>query len=174
MSSADDQEQPVSLAPAEIKQVLDALAASDWDEAVVTVGDVTISVARNGARLGSAPVTAASAPAAPAPAPPAAAAAPAPAAAPVAAPASAPVVNGLTVAAPSVGVFWRSPQPGAPSFVEVGTHVNAGDTLAIVEVMKLMNNITAPVAGTVAAVCVENAAHVEHGDALMVLTPDEG
>lgn len=171
------QEDQVSLDPAEIKQVLDALAASEWDEAVVTVGEVTISVARNGAHLGTVPaVTPPVAPAS-ATAPTAAATEPAaspPLASPAPASPAAQTAEGTAVTAPSIGVFWRSPQPGAPPFVEVGSQVAAGAVLAIVEVMKLMNNITAPCAGTVAQICVENAAAVEHGDVLIVLTPDGG
>src|SRR5262245_4112476 len=61
-------------------------------------------------------------------------------------------LTGMVIESPSVGLFWRSPSPGAPPFVEIGTRVSSEDTLAIVEVMKLMNHIVAPVPGTVRAI----------------------
>jgi acetyl-CoA carboxylase biotin carboxyl carrier protein len=76
---------------------------------------------------------------------------------------------GVQVTAPSVGLFWRAPSPGAPPFVEVGKPVTAGDTVAIVEVMKLMNHVTATVSGTVAAVLAENGQAVEFGQVLVVI-----
>jgi acetyl-CoA carboxylase biotin carboxyl carrier protein len=80
--------------------------------------------------------------------------------------------DGTTVNSPSVGLFWRAPAPGAPPFVEVGGRVTAGDTVAIVEVMKLMNHVTAPVSGTVTAVLVENGEAVEFGQVLVVIDPE--
>jgi biotin carboxyl carrier protein len=76
------------------------------------------------------------------------------------------------VNSPSVGLFWRAPAPGAPAFVEVGGPVAAGDTVAIVEVMKLMNHVTAPVSGTVIAVLPENGEAVEFGQVLAVIDPE--
>ncbi len=83
-----------------------------------------------------------------------------------------PPLTGTVVESPSVGLFWRSPAPGAPPFVEAGTHVAAGDTLAIVEVMKLMNHIVAPAPGTVQAVLAENGARVEYGQPLFTIDPE--
>lgn len=167
-----------SLNPQEIRQILDALEQSDWDEAVVTVGDVSIALARNGAPLPGSGVTAVSAPR-PAPAEPAAAiptAAPAPVPpAPAApAPAPSPVSAGadVEVTSPTVGIFWRSPEPGAPPFAEVGARVEAGDILCIVEVMKLMNNVTAPVSGVVTGIRVDNAAAVEFDEVLLTIAPE--
>lgn len=166
----------------DIRRVLEALDASEWDEAVITVGDVRIAVARNGGSLPQEGAVSAVAPAAtaaitaPAPVPvPPAQAAPAPVA-----PTPTPAVNepveearGRVVPAPTVGVFWRAPEPGAAPFVEVGGHVTAGDTLCIVEVMKLMSHVDAPVSGTVTQVHVENAQSVEHGAPLFTIVPDE-
>jgi acetyl-CoA carboxylase biotin carboxyl carrier protein len=73
------------------------------------------------------------------------------------------------VESPSVGLFWRAPSPGAPPFVEVGAAVAEGDTLAIVEVMKLMNHVVAPVAGVVKAIAPENGEAVEYGQPLVVI-----
>jgi acetyl-CoA carboxylase biotin carboxyl carrier protein len=168
----------MSLTPADIKRVLEALQESDWDEATITIGDVTIAVARNGATLdtSTAPATSAAEPASepavepPSPTQSAAGSEPAEAESDVTEPVEG---EGIVVRAPSVGVFWRSPQPGAPPFVEVGSKVEVGDTLCIVEVMKLMNNVVAEVAGTVTAIHVENAAQVEAGTPLLTIKPAE-
>ena len=82
-------------------------------------------------------------------------------------------LTGIVVESPSIGLFWRSPSPGAPPFVEGGAHVSAGDTLAIVEVMKLMNQLVSPAAGTVRAILAENGARVEYGQPLIAIDPDE-
>jgi acetyl-CoA carboxylase biotin carboxyl carrier protein len=79
--------------------------------------------------------------------------------------------SGHRVTAPSVGLFWRSPKPGAPPFVEVGDEVGPDDTVCIVEVMKLMNHVRAGTAGTVRAVHPENGQMVEHGDPLFTIGP---
>lgn len=80
--------------------------------------------------------------------------------------------KGTRVESPSVGLFWRSPSPGAPPFVEVGQQVSAGDTVAIVEVMKLMNHVAAPVDGVVTAILVENGASVEYGQTIVIVDPE--
>jgi acetyl-CoA carboxylase biotin carboxyl carrier protein len=76
------------------------------------------------------------------------------------------------IEAPSVGLFWRAPAPGAPPFVEVGSRVAAGDTLAIVEVMKLMNHVVSPVDGVVVGILVENGAPVEFGQPIVAVDPE--
>ena len=68
-----------------------------------------------------------------------------------------------------VGTFYRAPSPGASSFVEIGQRVNEGDTLCIIEAMKMLNQIEADKAGVVKAVLVENAEPVEYGQALFVI-----
>ena len=73
------------------------------------------------------------------------------------------------VKSPMVGTAYRSPEPGAPTFCEVGTKVNQGDTLLIIEAMKTMNQIPAPRAGTVTAILIENAQPVEYGEPLIVI-----
>jgi biotin carboxyl carrier protein len=75
------------------------------------------------------------------------------------------------VISPSPGIFWRSPQPGAPPFADLGDEVEAGGTLAIVEVMKLMNHIGSGISGTVVGVYVENGMRVDRGDALFAIQP---
>jgi acetyl-CoA carboxylase biotin carboxyl carrier protein len=160
-----------------MKALLQAFDQSDWQEMTVMIGGDRLHVSRLGSSDGPPP------PSAPQPAgavpPPAPEAAP-PASAPAA---SAPPVSaasagsngaieippGTQISAPSVGLFWRAPSPGAPPFVEVGSPVAAGETVAIVEVMKLMNHVTAPVSGTVSAVLAENGQAVEFGQVLVVV-----
>ncbi|HUI19308.1 MAG TPA: acetyl-CoA carboxylase biotin carboxyl carrier protein [Alphaproteobacteria bacterium] len=111
--------------------------------------------------------------------PPAAAAAPAPAAAaalPAAAGTSGTVAPAPTdashpgaVLSPMVGTVYLLPEPGAPPFVAVGKEVKAGETLLIIEAMKVMNPLPAPRAGRVAVILVENGAPVEYGAALMII-----
>lgn len=76
-----------------------------------------------------------------------------------------------TVGSPSIGLFWRSPKPGAPPFVEVGQQVTAEDTVCIVEVMKLMTHVRAGHAGTVARIRPQNGSMVEFGTPLIDITP---
>jgi acetyl-CoA carboxylase biotin carboxyl carrier protein len=182
-----------------MRALLDAFDNSDWQEMTVTLGADTLHVSRqaDGASAPPSPPPTASAAAAPAPAsapagPDAAAAPPAatsgaePTPAPVAtdaAPGPAPDApaptatsdapgKGDVVASPSVGLFWRAPSPGAPPFVEVGARVEVGDTVAIVEVMKLMNHVSAPVAGVVTSILAENGATVEYGQPLVTIDPE--
>ena len=98
--------------------------------------------------------------------------APAPAAgAPAAAPAAveAPEQTGHVVKSPMVGTFYRSSSPGAPAFVEVGASVKQGETLCIIEAMKLLNEIDADVSGTITKILVENGQPVEFGQPLFVI-----
>lgn len=88
------------------------------------------------------------------------------AAAPVAAPAAS---TGETVASPMVGTVYTAAEPGATPFVQAGSKVAKGDTLMIIEAMKVMNPITAPRAGVVSAVLVDNGQPVEYGQTLVVL-----
>ncbi|MGE4351006.1 MAG: acetyl-CoA carboxylase biotin carboxyl carrier protein [Bdellovibrionales bacterium] len=99
-------------------------------------------------------------------------AAPMAAAAPVAAGAAEPVkpvVNGEIVAAPMVGTVYLSPEPGAPTFVKAGDRVKQGDTLLIIEAMKVMNPIKAPTSGVIADIMVGDAKPVEFGEPLVVI-----
>jgi acetyl-CoA carboxylase biotin carboxyl carrier protein len=98
------------------------------------------------------------------------AAAPA-AAVPAAAPADAGGAPEGAVVSPMVGTCYLSPEPGAPAFVKVGDRVKEGQTLVIIEAMKVMNPIRSPRAGTVARILVENGAPVEYGEPLIVVLP---
>ncbi len=92
-------------------------------------------------------------------------------AAPEAAPAPA-APKGHVVKSPMVGTFYRSPKPGVPSFVEVGTKVKVGQVLCILEAMKLMNELESDVAGTVAEIYLGNASPVQFGQDLFRIIPD--
>jgi acetyl-CoA carboxylase biotin carboxyl carrier protein len=97
-------------------------------------------------------------------------AAPAAAPAPVAeAPAAAPVAAGHMVKSPMVGTFYRSSAPGAKSFVEIGSVVKQGETVCIIEAMKILNEIEADKSGTVTQILCENGAAVEYGQPLFVI-----
>ena len=94
---------------------------------------------------------------------------------PVEAPEASPETNGLhAVRSPLVGTFYRAPAPGESSYVEVGDTVKAGQTLCIVEAMKMMNEIVADVSGEVVEVLAENSGGVEYDQPLFRLRPDGG
>lgn len=118
----------------------------------------------------AAPMTAAVTPAA-APAAPAVTApteVPAPAAETAPAPTAS---NTISVEAPMVGVFYAAPSPGADPFVSVGSTVHVGDTLCIIEAMKLMNEVVAEADGTIAEICVQDGDLVEFGSCIMKIVP---
>lgn len=98
--------------------------------------------------------------------------APAPAAAPASAEEAAPapaVETGQKITSPMVGTFYAAPSPDAPDFAKVGQKVNAGDTLCIIEAMKIMNPIEAEVSGTIKQVMVQNGEPVEFGQTLFII-----
>lgn len=91
-------------------------------------------------------------------------------AAPVAAaPAAAPAVKGHVAKSPMVGTFYRSPSPGAKAFVEIGSTVKEGETVCIIEAMKILNEIEADKAGTITQILCENGQAVEYGQPLFVI-----
>jgi acetyl-CoA carboxylase biotin carboxyl carrier protein len=173
----------MALTPDDIKVLVAAFDASDWSEMSVRIGDTTLDLTRTGrppvALAGRSPESAGTAVVSPVSNPSPAAAppvvttvTPASAAATAIAPGDA-TLDGHLVCAPSLGLFWRSPQPGAPHFVDVGQDVDAEDTVCIVEVMKLMNHVKAGVSGTVMAIEPENGQMVEFGQLLVVIRPHE-
>lgn len=93
----------------------------------------------------------------------------APVAATIAVPAAAPEAEGHAVKSPMVGTFYRTPSPGAKPFVEVGQNVSAGETLCIIEAMKLLNEIEADQSGVIKAILVENGQPVEYGEPLFII-----
>lgn len=156
----------MSLTTKEIKEILAAIEESGWDEAQVTIGDVTISLSRGGGSITPPQPRPENTPEPEAVAPPLL---PEPQAdLPPAA-----LNGGFAVRSPVLGMFWRAPAPGAPPFVDEGSTVAAGDTLCIVEVMKLMNHVTCEVAGTVAAVHATNGDMVEQDALLFTIVPAE-
>jgi acetyl-CoA carboxylase biotin carboxyl carrier protein len=146
-----------------LKTLIDLVQNSGISELEISEGEEKIRIAKNlGApaqttyMMGAPAAQYAPAPAAVAPAAPAAAAAPA-------------EPEGHAVKSPMVGTFYRSGTPGAPAFAEVGQTVKAGDTLCIIEAMKLMNEIEADASGVIKAVLVENGQPVEYGQTLFII-----
>jgi acetyl-CoA carboxylase biotin carboxyl carrier protein len=157
----------------DLKEILAAVATAGFDEFSLEVGDMKIHLTRQGTAAPSGGTAVATVPASP-PAP----SSPAQASVPAASRSSAPaaprpaVEDGLVpVTAPLLGTFYRAPAPDAPPFVEVGSLVEPDDTVCIIEVMKLMNNVRAGIRGRVARVCAENAALVEFGQTLVLIEP---
>ncbi|TCP02725.1 acetyl-CoA carboxylase biotin carboxyl carrier protein [Uruburuella suis] len=147
-----------------LKKLIDLVEESGIAEIEVTEGEEKVRITRSMAAAPQA-LYAAPAPLAHAPAPVAAApvaAAPAPAAAPAA-------DLGNAQKSPMVGTFYRAPSPASPAFVEVGQNVKAGDTLCIIEAMKLMNEIEAEKSGVVKAILVDNGQPVEYGEPLFII-----
>ena len=155
-----------------LKTLIDLVSESNVHELEITEAEGTVRIVKG-------PIAA---PAAPAPvqtiqipqqvyaaAPAAAPVAAAPAAVPAAAPAPVAEVSGTPVKSPMVGTFYRSSSPGAKPFVEVGSVVNVGDTLCIIEAMKILNEIEAETAGTVKQVLCDNGQGVEYGQVLFVI-----
>ena len=145
-----------------LKTLIDLVAESGVSELEVTEGDDKVRIVKNPAPI-AAPLQQvyAAAPAA-APAAPAAAAAPAAEAAPA-------EPTGHAVKSPMVGTFYRSPTPGADSFVKIGDTVKEGQTLCIIEAMKLLNEIESDKSGVVKEILCENGQGVEFGQALFII-----
>lgn len=156
---SDTKGTPARFDIADITTMIDILRESGWRDARLRWGDFELHLSDGALAAPSAPsVGRADAPAAPeaAPTTPAAPATPA--------------ANELIVRAASLGVFWRSPQPGAPAFVEIGDEVAADTPLAIIEVMKMMTRVEPGAKGKIAAIHVENGAVVEFDQPLMTIT----
>jgi acetyl-CoA carboxylase biotin carboxyl carrier protein len=147
-----------------LKKLIDLVQESGIAELEITEGEEKVKIVKGGAVAvtsaapAAAMVTQAAAPAAAAPAP-----APAPATEPE------PGQEGHVVKAPMVGTFYRSPSPDAKPLIEVGQAVKEGDTICIIEAMKLMNEIEADASGVVKAILVENGQPVEYGQPLFIL-----
>jgi acetyl-CoA carboxylase biotin carboxyl carrier protein len=150
-----------------LKTLIDLVAESDISELEVTEGESKVRIVKNTPHPAQNQVVMmpSSAVAASAAAVPAVAAAPV--AAPVAAPEAAP--TGHIVKSPMVGTFYRASAPGAPAFVDIGSVVKEGDTLCIIEAMKLLNEIDADASGTIRQILVENGQAVEYGQPLFII-----
>jgi acetyl-CoA carboxylase biotin carboxyl carrier protein len=143
-----------------LKKLIDMVEASGIAELEITEGEEKVRISRNNSS--SAPASAVVTPAV------AASLAPAPIAA-VAAIEPPPQAEGHVLKSPMVGTYYRAPTPGAKAFVEVGQTVNEGDTVCIIEAMKLLNEIEADRSGVIKAILVENGQPVEYGHPLMVI-----
>jgi len=144
-----------------VKKLIELLEESNIAEIEIHEGEESVRISRNGTAVPQAF-------AAPAfQAPPAAA--PAAPAEPAEAEAAAPVISGHQIKSPMVGTFYRAPSPGAKTFVEEGQRVAVGDTLCIIEAMKILNQIESDRAGTIKAILVENGQPVEYNEPLFVI-----
>jgi len=151
-----------------IKKLIELLEESGIAELEIKEGEESVRISRNGPQSGiNAGMMAPMMMSPMGMGMPAAAAAPAPAA--EAAPVAEAEISGHQVKSPMVGTFYRAPSPGAKAFVEVGQSVSAGDTLCIIEAMKLLNQIEADKSGTIKAILVDNAQPVEYGEPLFII-----
>ena len=148
-----------------LKKLIDLVQESGIAELEITEGEEKVKIVKGGEATVTplAPVT----PEAPRPAAAAANAPGTPAPAPVA-PAE-PVAEGHVLKAPMVGTFYRSASPESKAFVEVGQSIKAGETVCIIEAMKLMNEIEADATGIIKAILVENGQPVEYGQPLFII-----
>ena len=142
-----------------LKKLIDLVQESGIAELEITEGEEKVRIARGGA-VSVTPLAAAPAPGAAAPAALAATTATATAEA---------APEGHVVKSPMVGTFYRAPSPEAKSFVDVGATIKAGETVCVIEAMKLMNEIEADASGIIKAILVENGQPVEYGQALFII-----
>lgn len=152
----------------QIKKILDLIAESEVDEVSIEEGDFKIKVKKTGTieQVTYTQPMAAPAPA-PAPQPAAPSSAPQEASAP-----SSPAATGDTVKSPIVGTFYEASSPDSDPFVKVGDKVSTGQTLCIIEAMKIMNEIEAEFGGTVQEILVSNATPVEFDQPLFIIKKD--
>ncbi|MFC6300820.1 acetyl-CoA carboxylase biotin carboxyl carrier protein [Pseudomonas sp. CCM 7893] len=147
-----------------VKKLIELLEESGIDELEIKEGEESVRISRHS----KTPAQQFYAPQMQAPAPVAAPVAAAPVATVAEAPA-APKLNGFVVKSPMVGTFYRTPAPTSPAFVEIGQTVKVGDTICIVEAMKMMNHITAEKAGVIESILVENGQPVEYDQPLFTI-----
>jgi len=147
-----------------VKKLIELLDESGIAEIEITEGEESVRISRysqNAPAMVAAPV--------PIAAPVAAAAAPVAAPAAAVAVAAEPEETGFQVEAPMVGTFYGSSSPGSAPYVQVGDRVNEGDTLCIIEAMKMMNQIEADVGGVIKSIRLQNGEPVEYGQTLFVI-----
>ena len=151
-----------------IKKLIELLEESGISELEIKEGEESVRISRNGPHASMAAANMMPAMMMP---PPSqfATAAPPPAAASESAASAEKEISGHVVKSPMVGTFYRAPSPGAKAFVEVGQTVSEGETLCIIEAMKLLNQIEADKSGTIKAILVDNAQPVEYGEPLFVI-----
>ncbi len=150
-----------------IKKLIELVEESGISELEITEGEESVRIHRGGQTVAQPLATQLAAPVQYAPQ--AQEAAPAATAAPAESVESAPVASGHIMSSPMVGTFYRSSSPGAKAFVEVGQKVNVGDTLCIIEAMKMMNQIESDKAGVIKQILVENQEPVEFDQPMFVI-----
>ncbi|MDG0995978.1 MAG: acetyl-CoA carboxylase biotin carboxyl carrier protein [Gammaproteobacteria bacterium] len=143
-----------------VKKLIELLEESGISEIEIKEGEESVRISRNGPSMTMPQMQYA---------PQMAPAAAAPAAAPVAVVESAPEVSGHTVTSPMVGTFYEAPSPGSAPFVEIGKSVKEGDTLCIIEAMKMLNQIEADKSGVIKQMVAENGQPVEFGQPLFII-----
>ena len=153
-----------------VKKLIELLDESGIAEIEITEGEESVRISRYapGAPVAAQPASVAAAPVA------APLAAPAAATGEAAAPAEASEEDGFEVTAPMVGTFYAASSPGAAPFLQVGDRVNEGDTMCIIEAMKMMNQIEADVSGVVKSIRIQNGEPVEFGQVLFVIDQRPG
>ena len=151
-----------------IKSLIEAVDQSSIDSVDIERGGTRVRISKTPAVTGGGAPVVSAMPPMPAPAPAPATPQPASDGGAAAEPSS----NLTDVTSPMVGTFYSAPAPDAPAYVKVGQKVAVGDTLCIIEAMKLMNELEAEVAGTVAEIVVQNADPVEYGQVLFRIDPD--
>lgn len=152
----------------ELRELIDFISNTGLEEVNIETEEFKVKVKRSPDSVAVAAPQVVAAPAPAAPATPAASSAPA-AEKPAAAPAAS--SNLIEVKSPMIGTFYRSPNPDSPSFVNVGDKIKSGDTVCIVEAMKLFNEIESEVSGTIVEILVENASPVEYDQPLFLVDP---
>jgi acetyl-CoA carboxylase biotin carboxyl carrier protein len=171
-TAGTEQKNPANMKTAEIRDLIEFISQTGLNEVDIETKELKLHVKREPDQKiiqGSAPVSIA----APAHAPAPAAAVPAAPAAPKAEKPAAPAGNKtLDIKSPMIGTFYRSANPDSPSFVSVGDKVSKGQTVCIIEAMKLFNEIESEVSGTIIKVMCENSTPVEYDQVLFVVEPD--
>ena len=157
-----EQKIPYYLSFGDVIRVLRAIDESPYQELQLELGDLKLRFVQDGKeeRLPAQPIA------------PKASVPETPRAALPAAPVTSAELDGTPVLAPLAGTFYRAPAPGAPPYVEVGAAVKEGDTVGILEIMKLMNLVTAPCSGVISRICVQNEELVKHGQVLAFIDPE--
>ncbi|WP_153110936.1 acetyl-CoA carboxylase biotin carboxyl carrier protein [Propionivibrio limicola] len=151
-----------------LKKLIDLVEESGITELEVTEGEEKVRIAKHSANAAQQTIMMPQAPAITLPAAPANVGAAAPSTTPEASEAPK-TPEGQVVKSPMVGTFYRSASPGSDPFVELGSTVKTGDTLCIIEAMKLLNEIESDCAGTIKAILVENGQPVEYGEPLFIV-----
>jgi len=161
-----------------IQRVVAAFERSDWSEIDIRSGGIRVHLAADAPTDSGSPALRSSGPREPGRATPAHdrfdedCGGPG-AGHPTSSPVPDPPPGALVVVSPSPGIFWRSPEPGAPPFVDVGDTVEASATVCIIEVMKLMNHLKAGIDGVVVEVYLDDGVAVGKGEPLFAITPSE-